>query len=93
MAQRNAKNGKMVQLTVWDCKGSRVEVVNKDFNPRGGGCNFCNSRFVAISYIKWLKLEQKRIAADPKRMAEIRNKGDKVALFVNPVKSRGLLLN
>lgn len=85
MAQRNAKNEKMIQLTVWDCKGSRVEVVNRDFNPKGGGCNFCNSRFMAILYIKWLKLEQKRIAADPKRRSEIRNKGNKVALFVNPV--------
>lgn len=85
MAQRNAKNEKMVQLTIWDHRSSRVEVVNKDFDPKRIGCNLCNPRFVAMLYIKWLKSEQKRIAADPKRRGEIRSKGNKVALFVNPI--------
>lgn len=85
MAQRNAKNEKMVQLTVWDRKSSMVEVVNKDFDSKRKSCASCNSRFVAMLYIKYLKSEQKRIAADPKRRGEIRSKGGKVALFVNPI--------
>lgn len=84
MKQRNAK---MIQLTVWDGRGSKVKVVNQDFDPKRKGCASCNSRFIAISYLRWLRLEQKRIAADPKRQAEIRNNGDKIALFVNSVKS------
>lgn len=85
MAQKNAKMGNMIQLTIWDYKRSIVEVVNQDFNSKRKACDFCNSRFITISHIKWLKLEQKRIAVDPKRRAEIRNKGNKVALFVNSV--------
>lgn len=85
MAQRNTRKGKMVQLTIWDHRSSRVEVVNKDFDSKRKGCASCNSRFVAMLYIKWLKSEQKRIAADPKRRGEIRSKGGKVALFVNPI--------
>lgn len=85
MAQRNAKNEKVVQLTIWDHGSSRVEVVNKDFDSKRKGCASCNSRFLAISYMKWLESEQKRITTDPKRRAKIRNKGNKVALFVNPI--------
>lgn len=86
MAQKKSGKEKMIQLTIWDNRNSRVEVVNQEFNPKRKGCNFCNPRFTATSYIKWLKSEQKRIIADPKRRAEIRNKGNKFALFVNPVK-------
>jgi len=85
MTQKNTKTRNMIQLTVWDRKESGVEVVNQDFSSKRKACHFCNSRLMTISYMKWLKLEQKRITADPKRRAEIRNRGNKVALFVSPI--------